>query len=269
MSGRASGHTSGQLWSGRFLERLDALGVLRPELLTAELPAVSGLTVTAGSAGARVADPDGGQGHDVWVELTAFDARQWTRAQRALAADRVAREALLDGEVPTRVEAVLARAGLSLLPARAGDLTLECSCPAWATCRHLVAALAALATAFDTDPFLLTTLRGRGRDRLLRHIEDLHAAADAEGPDEALPAEDARPLEERLEDFWSEGGRHRDLLAREAAGGGSVGGPGHGPAGTGAAAAGAAPAQLDASGVVIRGHSLESLLEPAYEALLD
>jgi uncharacterized Zn finger protein len=266
----AGGGGTTATWSSRFLDRLDALGLVRPEQLTevatseSELASesvsvsVSELRVSAGSAGARVAASDGGRGHDVWIELTAFDARQWARAELALSADRGSREALLDGEVPLRVEAVLARAGLSLLPARAEDLTLECSCPAWATCRHLVAALAALAAAFDADPFLLTAWRGRTRERLLRHIEDLHAAGEAAGPTDPLPEEDVRPPTERLADFWSEGGRHRSLVSGEAAAGAADG-----------VAAGAATAQLSASGVVIRGRSLESLLQAAYDALID
>ncbi|MFC1415795.1 hypothetical protein [Streptacidiphilus cavernicola] len=253
-------------WSRRFLERLEGLGVLPPELLADEpppQPAVSGLTVTAGSAGARVAASDGPRGYDVWVELPAFDARQWTRAEQALSADRAVREALLDGEVPLRVEAVLARAGLSLLPARAGDLTLECSCPAWSSCRHLVAVLAALADAFDADPFLLTAWRGRGRERLLRHVEDLHAATAPDEDGGALPEEDGRPLGERLDDFWSEGGRHRALRAGEPAADAADDDAGS------ADATATALSQLDASGVLIRGRSLESLLRPAYEALID
>ncbi|MHA6757843.1 hypothetical protein [Streptacidiphilus sp. PAMC 29251] len=142
------------LWSTRFLDRLAALGVLRAESLEPPLPSVSQLTVTAGSVGARAADADGGRGYDVWVELAAFDARQWTRAEQALAAHRGAREALLDGELPLRVDGVLARAGLSLLPVRAEDLTLECSCPKWSSCDHLAAVLAALARPPSTPtPF--------------------------------------------------------------------------------------------------------------------
>ncbi|MFC1414008.1 hypothetical protein ACEZCY_32840 [Streptacidiphilus sp. N1-12] len=248
---------NGTLWSARFLDRLDGLGVLRPAWLEPPLPVVSQLTVSAGSVGARVADEEDRGGHDVWVELAAFDARQWARAEQALAAHRGTREALLDGELPLRVEGVLARAGLSLLPARAEDLTLECSCPKWSACGHLTAVLAALAAAFDTDPFLLTAWRGRSRERLLRHVEDLHAAAGRAGDAESLPQEDPRPLDQRLADFWSCGEQHRALAAREAAGGAFAG------------AADPAPAQLSASGVVVRGRGLEELLRPAYEALSD
>ena len=254
--------TSGDVWSRRFLDRLDALGLLpdlrNPERVAA-LPSAtvsasaSQLTVAAGSVGARVADADGRGGYDVWVELPAFEARQWARAEQALAAHRSVREALLDGEVPVRVEGVLARAGLSLLPTRAEDLTLECSCPAWSSCGHLTAVLTALAAAFDAEPFLLLVWRGRSRERLLRHLEELHAAGVGTDPAELPAEEDVRPLTERLADFWSEGERHRALRA----------------AANPLPAAEAAPALLSASGVLIRGRTLESLLQDAYDALMD
>jgi uncharacterized Zn finger protein len=248
---------SGDAWSRRFLDRLTVLGLLPdlpdPEPGAAVPPSVSQLTVAAGSVGARVAGSDGRGGYDVWVELPAFEARQWARAEQALAAHRGAREALLDGEVPVRVEGVLARAGLSLLPARAEDLTLECSCPTWARCDHLTAVLTALAAAFDADPFLLLVWRGRSRVRLLRHLKELHAAGVGADPAELPAEEDVRPLSERLADFWSEGERHRALQA------------GANPL----PAAEPAPALLSASGVLIRGRTLESLLQAAYDALMD
>jgi uncharacterized Zn finger protein len=236
-------------WSRRFLARLEALGVFRMEQLAPPSPQVSGLTVSAGSVGARVAGSDG-RGFDVWIELPVFDARQWARAEQALTEDASVREALLDGEFPDGFEGVLARAGLSLLPVRAADLALECSCPQWSACRHLAAVLGALAAAFDADPFLLTAWRGRSQARLLRHLAQRRAAADDSASATAPPVPEL-PLEQRLDDFWTEGEQHRAL--RDS------------PDGT----AGAAPKQLGPSGIMIRGKSLETLLLPAYEAFMD
>lgn len=257
MSGPGAG-----AWSDRFLERVTSFGdgAFGSDPLSAGLTTsgvreaaaalrVDGLDVGPGTVRARVPDTAGG-GYEVWIELPVFDRLRWTRAEQAIAADREAREQLLDGEFPERLDAVLARAGLSLLPARARDLTAECSCPQWSpTCRHLAAVLGALAAAFDADPFLLPAWRGRDRGRLLRHVRDAHAAA-------AEPAADAaageRPLADCLADFWQEGGRHRAL--RAAAEPEQPGGPDP-------------LAALGPSGIVLRGRSLESLLVPAYRAL--
>lgn len=236
-------------WSRRFLARLEALGVFRMEQLAPPSPQVSGLTVSAGSVGARVAGSDG-RGFDVWIELPVFDARQWARAEQALTEDPSVREALLDGEFPDGFEGVLARAGLSLLPVRATDLALECSCPQWSACRHLAAVLGSLAAAFDADPFLLVVWRGRSQARLLRHLAQRRAAADDPVSPTAPPVPEL-PLDQRLDDFWTEGEQHRALR--------------NNPDGT----AGAAPQQLGPSGIMIRGKSLEALLLPAYEAFMD
>jgi uncharacterized Zn finger protein len=254
-------------WSARFLSRLRALDLLRPDRAAGAGPGggagigagVSQLTVIAGSVDARVTDPDG-SGYDVWVELPVFDSRQWARAEQALAAHDGVRDALLDGEVPAGTAGVLARAGLSLFPARAADLGLECSCPQWSQCPHVTAVLVELASAFDADPFLLFAWRGRGRERLQRHLGEVYAAALAARPGSPPAQEDPRPLSERIGDFWTEGEQSRALAASEATTGTHhEAGPGTGPA----------SAQLGASGVVIRGRTLESLLQPAYEALLD
>ena len=255
-------------WSARFLARVESLGLLRLDPSPAAAgPTVSELSIAAGSVGARVSGSGGRDGsdegvsYDVWVELAVFEPRQWARAEQAIAADHEVREALMDGEMPARLEGVLARAGLSLLPARATDLTLECSCPQWSACRHLTAVLIALAAAFDVNPFLLLAWRGRDRDRLLRHLGELRSAAKADlpgspgtpgSPRRASPAGE-RPLAERLDDFWSEG-EPQGAPPRPS----EV-----------AASAEPAPARLGPSGIVIRGRSLEALLRPAYEALVD
>ncbi|MEZ0089074.1 hypothetical protein [Streptacidiphilus sp. EB129] len=242
-------------WSARLLERVRRLGLLGLDGAVpagqdgddaASGPTVSGLRVAAGSVSARVDDCD------VWLDLRVFEAPQWARIEQAVAADRELVERLLDGEVPDSVDAVLARAGLSLLPARAADLTLECSCPQWAVCRHIAAVFAAFGAAVDADPFLLFGWRGRDRERLLRHLRELRAAVVVETPADPAPE---RPLAECLDDFWTEGDRHRRLRLAES------------PDRAGRAEA--AAARLGPSGIVIRGRTLEALLQPAYDALID
>ncbi len=258
MSGApGSAADGGGPWSERFLERVESFGTGLTASAVREAArtlAVDGPEVGAGSVRARVADPSGdGDGYEVWFELPVFDGLRWTRAEQALNADAEAREQLLDGEFPDRTEAVFARAGLSLLPARARDLVAECPCPQWSSCVHLAAALGTLAAAFDADPFLLLRWRGRTRERLLRHLRELRAAeppADA-GPGGGTLRVVDRPLTECLEDFWREGDRHR-LPAAE-------------PDRTGPTAL----AQLGPSGILVRGRPLESLLEPAYRSLTE
>ncbi|RAG80276.1 hypothetical protein DN069_39025, partial [Streptacidiphilus pinicola] len=130
-------------WSERFLARLESLGIglfidqMREAGGSAQVREVS---VAPGSARARVG------GVDVWADLTVFDAEQWGRAEEALGP---VRHRLLADELPPDVDALLARAGLPLLPARATELTLDCACgrtggPNGAVCRHVAALLGAL-----------------------------------------------------------------------------------------------------------------------------
>jgi uncharacterized Zn finger protein len=286
VSGPAAAAQQRPGWSGRFLDRVESFGTFgavgavgaagAPVAVdtgdtggtpgAAGPPPVLGLEIVPGSVRAQV--PDSGAEHEaaeVWIELPVFDQVQWTRAEQAIAADEEVRECLLDGEVPARIEAVLARAGLSLLPVRARDLVAECSCPLWSpACPHVVAVLIALAAAFDRDPFALLCWRGRDRSRLLRHLHELRAsaqeAAEAAAADAAAAAGAGsapdRPLAACVEDFWREGDRHGALRAATA------GSPREEPGES-------APAVLGPSGILVRGRPLEALLQPAYRALRD
>ncbi|SEK53963.1 hypothetical protein [Streptacidiphilus jiangxiensis] len=183
--------TSGpRSWSDRFLARVESLGIglfadqMRESGGSAQ---VRELSVAPGSARARVG------GVDVWADLTVFDAEQWRRAEEALAP---VRHRLLADEFPPDADALLARVGLPLLPARAAELTLDCACGrtsgASGVCRHVAALLGALAIAFDHDPFLLLRWRGRDRVRLLAH---LRRAPSPSGPE---------PLSPTPTGFWAE-----------------------------------------------------------------
>ncbi|MDT0309488.1 SWIM zinc finger family protein, partial [Streptomyces sp. DSM 44917] len=151
-------------WSARLAERLASFGYALGPVRRA-LP-VRGPLIGSGSVRAQVRGM-GGHWHEVWIDLPVFTPQQWRRAEESLAPD------LAEGRLPSTpaaLDAAFARTGLSLLPATARDLTLECSCPDRSTpCAHLTAVLLAVADEFDADPFTLLALRGRDRDRLLTH----------------------------------------------------------------------------------------------------
>ena len=66
--------------------------------------------------------------------------------------------------MPDDIEDVFAGVGLSLFPASAGELSLDCSCPDWEVpCKHLAATFYLLAESFDDDPFRILAWRGRPR----------------------------------------------------------------------------------------------------------
>jgi uncharacterized Zn finger protein len=230
-------------WSERFLESLGLRGHL-----VAGPDQVSGLTVAAGSITAQV-QGSRRKPYDVWIDLPVFSPAEWARAERAMASDPSCYELILDGDLPPGLEDLFAGCGLSLLPAKVQDLTMDCSCPDWAVpCKHVTEVLWLLAKAFDADPFDVLTWRGRTRSRLLEHLHDLRkSAAIAAEPRPAVNAPVAElPLAECLDDFW-QGGRDQPSE------------PPRQPADP-------ALDRLDPPDLVIRGRNLADLLGPAYKA---
>jgi uncharacterized Zn finger protein len=57
---------------------------------------------------------------------------------------------------------------------------MECSCPDWSVpCKHVAATLYLLAEAFDGDPFLVLTWRGRDKATLLANLRTLRGSSES------------------------------------------------------------------------------------------
>lgn len=176
-------------WGQRWLGALEALGAMYANRLPrgrtyARRGAVHDLEVAAGSVTARVKGSRA-RPYTVRLRLPVFDDRTWHDVIAALAGELRHAAALLDGQMPSDVDEVLAGCGVSLFP-RPGELDTTCSCPDWANpCKHVAAVHYVLAQTFDADPFLLTTLRGRNRERLLSGLRAARSGAQpVDEPDE-------------------------------------------------------------------------------------
>jgi uncharacterized Zn finger protein len=94
------------------------------------------------------------------------------QVEGALAENAWYAAALLSGEMPDDIEDVFAGLGLTLFPATARELSLDCSCPDGAVpCKHLAATFYLLAESFDDDPFAILAWRGRERGDLLANVQ--------------------------------------------------------------------------------------------------
>jgi uncharacterized Zn finger protein len=190
-------------WSNRFIAVLEEIGLgsrLARGRTYARKGQVMSMEVAAGSVTALV-QGSRSRPYRVRIGIAAFGKSEWAQAESALADSAWYAAQLLAGEMPTDIEDVFTGLGLSLFPATARELSLDCTCPDSAVpCKHVAATFYLLAEAFDDDPFAILAWRGRERDELLAN---LHAAR-TDGPPAADRAE--RPgvaLADRLDSFFA------------------------------------------------------------------
>lgn len=243
----ARGAVARTWWSGRFVTVLESLGVggrLSRGRSYARAGQIISLDVDAGGAVAQV-QGSRPKPYRARVGIPAFGKAEWGQVTQALAADASYAAALLAGEMPRGIEDVFAGVGLSLFPASARDLVMDCSCPDFAVpCKHLAAVFYVLAERFDADPFEILALRGRDRETLL---DDLRSRRESASP----TARGATPLGDVLDAFF-------------------VAGPGLGERLTGPATpSDALLDQVPGFPVAVRGGSVVELLRPAYRALAE
>ncbi len=231
-------------WSKRFLSVLEQIGVggrMARGRAYARQGQIVSLDVDTGGAAAKV-QGSRPRPYAVRVGVPAFGKAEWAEVAQVLVADASLTAALLAGEMPHEIEDVFTRVGLSLFPASARDLALDCTCPDQAVpCKHLAAVCYVLAERFDADPFAILALRGRDRETLLA---DLRARRTSAAP---APAH-GTPLAEVLSAFYA---------------GGPLPAPAVGPD----TPSDALLDQVPPFPVEIRGISVTELLRPAYRAL--
>jgi len=242
-----------QWWSRRFIDVLESLGMsgrLARGRAYARAGQVIGFELATGYVTAQV-QGSRPKPYRVRIQVLPLTARQWQRAEAALAAQALFRAKLLAGEMPHEIEDVFAGCGTPLFPRSAGDMEMSCSCPDWEVpCKHLAAVCYVLAEAFDDDPFALLAWRGRGREELLAALRRVQASE----PEAARPVIDVtdRPLAECLPGFWAPGLSPARLRAMPAA---SLTVPD------------LLLRSFEPPHVAVAGHDLVDLLAPAYQRL--
>jgi uncharacterized Zn finger protein len=240
-------------WSQRFIAILESFGfgsrldrgrnyARRGQVLDLEVrPGV----VEARVQGSRV------RPYRVHLGVETLDEGDWERAEHAMAAKAVFAAKLLAGEMPLDIEEVFADCRLSLFPTSAAQLASSCTCPDGVNpCKHVAAVFYILAEAFDRDPFLVFTWRGRTREELLERLAELRRPARRDPEVEAAAA--AEPtLADALDRFWEAGPELEQVRVRPWV----------------AAAPDAAIRRLGPIGVTVRGADLADLLAAACRTL--
>jgi uncharacterized Zn finger protein len=189
-------------WSKRFIEVLEEIGIgnrLQRGRSYARKGQVISMDVGPGAVTAQV-QGSRARPYRVRIGIPTFGKTEWAQAERALAENAWYTATLLTGEMPDDIEDVFTGLGLSLFPATARELSLDCSCPDRAVpCKHLAATFYLLAESFDDDPFAILGWRGREREDLLANLQ----AARSVGPPAADRAELAgRPLADYIDSYF-------------------------------------------------------------------
>jgi uncharacterized Zn finger protein len=213
-------------WSKRWIGTLESFGMgarLTRGRAYARKGQVVSLDVEPGIVKAKV-QGSAPRPYKVEIGLPALTAPQWEAVTEVMAGQALFAAKLLAGEMPQNIEEAFQAARVSLFPKSADELETDCSCPDWANpCKHIAAVYYLLADRFDEDPFLIFKLRGRSKEALIADLREKRlafqeeepepeAAARAGAPDLATalaaaapPAEEAKPLEESLDNFWQSG----------------------------------------------------------------
>ena len=190
-------------WSERFIAVLEDIGLgsrLQRGRTYARKGQVLSLDVDAGSVTAEV-QGSRARPYRIRIGIPAFGKSEWVKVEQALADNAWYTAKLLSGEMPDDIEDVFAGLGLSLFPATARELSLDCSCPDQAVpCKHLAAIFYLLAESFDDDPFAILP----GAAASARICWPTCAPPAAEGPPAADRAEQvARPLVDSLDTYYA------------------------------------------------------------------
>jgi uncharacterized Zn finger protein len=98
--------------------------------------------------------------YEVDIKIKPLAKRRWTRIKRRCAGQIDSLVELLQGTISKGVMEIVTRKGEGLFPSPR-EISLNCSCPDWATmCKHVAATLYGVGARLDRVPELLFTLRG-------------------------------------------------------------------------------------------------------------
>lgn len=171
----------GRAWISALEDTALDLGQLKKGRKLAKAGVVGPITVSPGLITATV---DDGEQYVARLTVRTFDDAGWELLEARIAERAAHLAALLDGDLPHDLAETAADLGLDLVPG-IGDIDSECGCDGWELpCRHAAAIAYQAAWLIDDDPFLVLSIRGRGRDDLLDRLRKSVAAAGQSGSPE-------------------------------------------------------------------------------------
>ena len=169
-------------WSQRFILVLESVGFggrLQRGKRYARTGQVISINVNAGQVTASV-QGSRAKPYKVFIVTKVLSADEWDAAEAVMSKSAVFLAKLLAGDMPGEIEEAFVGSSGPLLPESADDFDSVCSCPDWENpCKHIAAVYFLLAEAFDRDPFLIFSWRGRDKETLLTNLRQRRRGSDA------------------------------------------------------------------------------------------
>jgi uncharacterized Zn finger protein len=148
--------------------------------------------------------------YSVSIQLPLLTDVEWARVIEAMGAQAIFSAKLLSGEMPNEIEDAFNAANAPLFPKAGNQLQTKCSCPDYSNpCKHIAAVYYLIGEQFDSDPFLIFTLRGRTRDQIIEALRAqrsvLHEEAAIEDGVPLLEGSASNTLDADFNTFWTGG----------------------------------------------------------------
>ena len=128
--------------------------------------------------------------YTVDIKIKPLGKKKWTAIKRRCAGQIESLVELLQGSLSRGVMEIVTRKGEGLFPSPR-EITLDCSCPDWATmCKHVAATLYGVGARLDREPDLLFTLRKVDPAEMVEAAMDQPVSAGKAGRGRRLQADE-------------------------------------------------------------------------------
>ncbi len=165
IEGRKIAHS---FWGKAWCEHLESLGDYSNRLPRGRTYVRNGsvfhLEIDRGVVRARVS---GSRNYDVEIEIKPLTRTSWAALKKQCRGEIGSLLELLQGRFSDHVMKLMCDSKKGLFP-RVREISLDCSCPDWATmCKHVAAVLYGVGARLDEQPDLLFVLRGVDHEELI------------------------------------------------------------------------------------------------------
>lgn len=162
----------GESWCRNLEEYSDYANRLPRGRAYARNGSIIDLRIEAGRVRALVS---GSSFYDVDIAIRPLTKKRWNAIKTQSAGKIDSMVELLRGSISKGVMRIVTRHGEGLFPSPK-EISLDCSCPDWATmCKHVAAALYGVGARLDHEPEMLFTLRGVDPTEMVAAVTDVPA----------------------------------------------------------------------------------------------